>query len=101
MRRRLAAARQTLSSFKLVNCRPVAGLCVVLKASNSLLEAAILSILKIWSGPCELRLSLIEVSPLTSARVHNLSTVKYAHLDGLHRLFRLHKLHVDLAPQPR
>ena len=28
-------------------------------------------------------------------------TIKYAYLDGLHRLFRLHKLHVDLAPEPR
>ena len=66
-----------------------------------LLEAAILSILKIWSEPCQLRLSSIEVSPLTSEPVHNLITVKNAYLDGFHRLFRLNKLHVDLAPEPR
>ena len=33
--------------------------------------------------------------------VHNLSTVKNAYLDGLHRLFSLDRLHVDLAPEPR
>ena len=74
---------------------------MVFKNLSNAAAAASLSILKIWSEPCELRLSLIEVSPLTSEPVHNLGTVKNAYLDGLHRLFSLDKLHVDLAPQPR
>ena len=39
-------------------------------------------------------------STLSSASAR-LSTFKHAYLDRLHGLFSLHKLHVDLAPQPR